>query len=237
MSDPDPTPEEKKTAAETPPSEEKPVENLPIETPTGPVPDSPPVSPAETQESAPIVENAPVEGSVLPAEGEIPAEEKPEFKPEISDELERKIQEEIERKKEVTGEKTVSREEFIEYLKPRRSKVMYLALWQLTFNIEDHQATKQGLYEALKEPTSTSPVEPLPEHKFYFGLKYILKLKLFDQKVCEYVKDKIKLMVNIDNFKEILKEVGEPISTRPKLSDEEKKDIFTNFLKDDFLDL
>jgi DNA mismatch repair ATPase MutL len=236
--------EEKKVEESTP--------NGPIENPSGEQSSTTQTNPERSQESSQIspAESLPVtENGSQPSVGsdttsptapssETPLpEEKPEFNPDISAELEQKMQEELAKKKEQSGVKTVTRDAFIEYLKPRRSKVMYFALWHMAFNIDDHKASKKALYDALKEPTSTSPIEPLAEHKFYFGLKYILKLKLFDQPVVEYVKDKLKISVNIENLQEILKEVGEPISTRPVMSDEEKRGFIDNFLKDDFLDL
>jgi hypothetical protein len=180
------------------------------------------------------------EGIATPAEGlpteEIPAEQ-PEFKPEIGEDLEAKIQEELERKKKIQGVKTVTREEFIEYCKTRRNKIVYHALWHLIFNIEDHEVTKKGLYDALKEVTSKSAIEPIEEHKFYFGLGFILRLKLFDQNVVQFVKGKLKVMVNVENMKEILQLVGDPISDRPVISKTQKDKMFSEFLNDNFLDI
>lgn len=208
------------------------------ESPSSPETTTTPPDSASTAEN-PLTPSpdAPISSPESVSSGEPVPEEKPEFNPDISAELEQKMQDELAKKKEQSGVKTVTREAFVEYLKPRRSKVMYFALWHMAFNIDDHKASKKALYDALKEPTSTSPIEPLAEHKFYFGLKYILKLKLFDQPVVEYIKDKLKVQVNIENLQEILKEVGEPISTRPIMTDEEKKGFIDSFLTDDFSDL
>ena len=48
---------------------------------------------------------------------------------------------------------------------------------------------------------------------------------------------KFKINVNIDSLKSILEEAGEPISTRPVIEEKEKKKMFSDFLKDDFLDI
>ena len=48
---------------------------------------------------------------------------------------------------------------------------------------------------------------------------------------------KFKINIGIKGIKEILEEVGEPISTRPILKEEEKKKMYTDFLKDEFLDI
>lgn len=231
---------EKKTTSDQPqsPSISTPTElnSVPVQNPEN----LPPLNPSTENVTDPSsVAPPPPPGVAVGSEGTpgVLSPPQPEFKPEISAELEKKIQEELAKKREQQGIRTITREEFISTLQPRRTKIMYHALWHLTFNVDDHQATKQGLYEALKEVTSMSPVEPIAEHKFYFGLKSILKLKLFDAQVIEYVKDKIKLAINVENLQEILREIGEPISTRPKLSDDEKKNMYSNFLTDEFKDI
>ncbi|KKL76434.1 hypothetical protein LCGC14_2044950, partial [marine sediment metagenome] len=82
------------------------------------------------------------------------------------------------------------------------------------------------------------PIDPIPEHQFYFGLGYILRLTLNNRKVVRFLRDsKFKINVNIDILKGILEEAGEPISTRPIIKEEEKKKMYDDFLKDDFLDI
>ncbi|RLI62726.1 MAG: hypothetical protein DRO88_11490 [Promethearchaeia archaeon] len=159
------------------------------------------------------------------------------FKPEIDADLEARMAEEIKKKKQKMGVNTVSKEKFIEYLSSRRNKIVYHALWHLVFNVEDHEASKQALYEALKEVTSKNPVEPIEEHKFYFGLGFILRLQLYDEKVVQFKKGKLTISVNPEHLKEILSMVGDPISDRPILTKTEKKKMFQDFLKDEFLDI
>ncbi|MHA1512298.1 MAG: hypothetical protein ACTSRX_11345, partial [Promethearchaeota archaeon] len=119
------------------------------------------------------LDNQPIDGQ------DIIELEKPEFKPEIDEELEAKMQAELELKKKSRGIKETTREDLIEYLGERRAKIVYHALWHLIFNTDDEYIlSKQMLYEALKEVTSKNAVEPLEEHKFYFGLSFILRLKL-----------------------------------------------------------
>ncbi|WP_371805740.1 hypothetical protein [Candidatus Lokiarchaeum ossiferum] len=163
--------------------------------------------------------------------------EKEEFKPEIGDDLEAKMEEELAKKRKAQGIKTITKEDFIQYLSERKTKIVYHALWYLTFDNEDHEASKAIIYDALKEVTSKNPVEPLEEHKFYFGLGFILRLKLYDQKVVQFKGGKLKVMINIENLKEILNVVGDPISERPILTSNEKEAMFSDFLKDDFLDI
>ena len=48
---------------------------------------------------------------------------------------------------------------------------------------------------------------------------------------------KFKINVNIDLLKEIIEKAGNPISKRPVIKEREKKKMFNDFLKDDFLDI
>jgi len=156
---------------------------------------------------------------------------------EVSKELEDRIKQELLKRREVE-EEVITPEEFLEYIKTRRDKIWYHALYYLVFNVEDHIASKMLLYDVLKEVTSKSPIDPIPEHQFYFGLGYILRLSLNNRQVVRFLKDgKFKINVNVDYLKEMLKVAGEPISTRPIIKEEEKKKMFKDFLKDDFIDI
>ncbi|TFG19179.1 MAG: hypothetical protein EU530_07105 [Promethearchaeota archaeon] len=160
---------------------------------------------------------------------------KPEFKPEITDDLESLIQEELEKKR--VKKKVVTEEEFKQYCLERNSKIWYHALWTLVFDLEDHQAQKETLYELLKEVTSKSAIDPMPEHKFYFGLGFILRLSLNGKKIIDFRGEKLKLNVGIDVLNDILHEVGPPVSLRPIITKSERKKMFTDFLTDDFKDI
>ena len=169
---------------------------------------------------------------------EIIEQEKPEFKPEIDEELEAKMQAELELKKKSRGIKETTREDLIEYLSERRAKIVYHALWHLIFNVGDEYImSKQMLYEALKEVTSKNPVEPLEEHKFYFGLGFILRLKLGIEKIIKFKAGKLQIAINPKVLQEILLLIGDPISERPILTTREKNKMFEDFLGDDFLDI
>ena len=48
---------------------------------------------------------------------------------------------------------------------------------------------------------------------------------------------KFKININLENLKEWLEIAGEPISKRPIITQEERKGMFSDFLKDDFLDI
>ncbi|MFX0028086.1 MAG: hypothetical protein ACFE8B_02670 [Candidatus Hermodarchaeota archaeon] len=156
---------------------------------------------------------------------------------EVSKELEERIKQELLKRKE-TEDKVISPEQFLEYIKNKRDKIWYHALYYIVFNIEDHIASKMLLYDVLKEVTSKSPIDPIPEHQFYFGLGYILRLSLNNRQVVRFLKDgKFKINVNVDTLKEMLEIAGEPMSTRPVIEEEEKKKMFKDFLNEDFLDI
>jgi hypothetical protein len=164
-------------------------------------------------------------------------EEIPQPTHEVSKELEERIKQELLKRKE-TEEKVVSPDQFLEYIKNKRDKIWYHSLHYLVFNVEDHIASKMLLYDVLKEVTSKSAIDPIPENQFYFGLGYILRLSLNNKQVVRFLKDgKFKININVDTLKEMLEIAGEPISTRPVIEEQEKKKMFKDFLKDDFLDI
>lgn len=156
---------------------------------------------------------------------------------EVSRELEERIKQELLKRKEIE-EEIITPEKFLDYIKNKRDKIWYHALYYIVFNVEDHIASKMLLYDVLKEVTSKSPIDPIPEHQFYFGLGYILRLNFNNKQVVRFLKDgKFKINVNVNNLKEMLEIAGEPISTRPVIKEEEKKKMFKDFLKEDFFDI
>jgi len=156
----------------------------------------------------------------------------------ISTELEERIKQELQERKEEEEEEAVTPEKFIEYASNKRDKIWYHALHYLIFQAEDNVASKQLLYDMLKEVTSKSPIDPIPEHQFYFGLGYILRLTINNKQIVRYLSgSKFKVNIGIKILKEIFEEIGEPISTRPIIKEEEKKKMFKDFLADDFLDI
>ena len=172
-----------------------------------------------------------VQGSSEDVEGIQPTHE-------VSNELEKRIKEELLKRKELEEEEAVSPDNFLEYVSNKREKIWYHALHYLVFGIDDHTASKSLLFDVLKEITSKSPIDPIPEHQFYFGLGYILRLTLNNKQVVRFMKGrKFKINVSIDLLKEILEKAGDPISTRPVLKEKEKKKMYNDFLKDDFLDI
>jgi len=173
------------------------------------------------------------ESELLPEqEGEIQSTQ------EISKELEERIKQELLKRKEIEVEEIISPEKFLDYVRNKRDKIWYHALYYLVFNVEDHIASKTLLFDVLKEVTSKSPIDPIPEHQFYFGLGYILRLTLNTKNIVRFLRDgKFKINVNVDKLKEILEEAGEPISTRPIIKEEEKKRMFKDFLDEEFLDI
>ncbi len=157
----------------------------------------------------------------------------------MEDELERRLQEELEKqRKEKEKPKVQTEESFLEYLKDKRDKIWYHALNYLVYEIEDHTASKNLLYDELKEVTSKSAIDPIAEHQFYFGLGYLLRLTFKEKQVVRYQSGgKFKINMNIEKIKEFLEKTGDPISTRPIIEEEKKKKMFMDFLKDDFSDL
>ncbi|MFW9901195.1 MAG: hypothetical protein ACFFDY_07905 [Candidatus Thorarchaeota archaeon] len=156
----------------------------------------------------------------------------------VSKELEDRIKQELLKRKEGEEKEIITPEKFLDYIKNKRDKIWYHALYYLIFNVEDHTASKALLFDVLKEVTSKSPIDPIPEHQFYFGLGYLLRLNLNEKQVVRFLRDgKFKINVNVDILKELLGEVGEPISTRPVIKDEEKKQMFKDFLDEDFHDI
>jgi hypothetical protein len=157
---------------------------------------------------------------------------------EVSKDLEERIKQELSKRKELEEKEIITPDKFLEYVKSKRDKIWYHALYYLVFNVEDYIASKTLLYDVLKEVTSKSPIDPIPEHQFYFGLGYILRLELNTRQVVKFQRDgKLKINVNIETLKNILEETGEPISTRPIIKEEEKKRMFKNFLDEDFQDI
>jgi len=158
--------------------------------------------------------------------------------PGISSDLEKRIKQELLERKEEVVKEIITPEKFIEHVSNKRDKIWYHALHYMVYQSEDHISSKQLLYEMLKEVTSKSPIDPIPEHQFYFGLGYILRLTLNDKQVIRYLRSsQFKVNVAVEGLKELLDQVGEPISTRPVIKEEEKKQMIEDFLKDDFLDI
>jgi hypothetical protein len=156
---------------------------------------------------------------------------------EVSIELEERIKKELLKRKDVE-EEVITAEKFLEYIKKKRDKIWYHALYYLAFNIEDHVASKALLYDVLKDVTSKSPIDPIPEHQFYFGLGYLLRLHLNKKQVVRFLRDgKFKININTDSLKEMLEISGEPISTRPVIKEQEKKKMYKDFLKENFFDI
>ena len=185
----------------------------------------------EMQEAIESVKQEEIEDLATP-EGET------QYTQEVSKELEERIKQELLKRKKLEVKEIITPEKFLDYVKNRRDKIWYHALYYLVFNVEDYIASKALLYDVLKEVTSKSPIDPILEHQFYFGLGYLLRLTLNDRQVVRFLRDgKFKINVNIDILKEILEEAGEPISTRPVIKEEEKKKMFQDSLDDNFLDV
>ena len=155
----------------------------------------------------------------------------------ISSDLEERIKQELLERKQEAKKEVITPEIFIERNKDKRDKIWYHALCYLVYEAEDNIASKTLLYEMLKEVTSKSPVDPIPENQFYFGLGYILRLSLNDKQVVKYIKGgKFKVNVAEKGITDLLSIIGEPINRRPILTDDEKKKMYEEFLNDDFFD-
>jgi len=155
----------------------------------------------------------------------------------ISSDLEERIKQELLERKQEAKKEVITPEIFIERNKDKRDKIWYHALCYLVYEAEDNIASKTLLYEMLKEVTSKSPIDPIPENQFYFGLGYILRLSLNEKQVVKYIKGgKFKINVSEKGIKDLLDVLGEPINRRPILTDDEKKKMYEEFLNDDFFD-
>ncbi len=155
----------------------------------------------------------------------------------MSSDLEERIKQELLERKQEAEKEVITPEIFIERNKDKRDKIWYHALCYLVYEAEDHIASKTLLYEMLKEVTSKSPIDPIPENQFYFGLGYILRLSLNEKQVVKYIKGgKFKINVSEKGIKDLLDVLGEPINRRPILTNDEKKKMYEEFLNDDFFD-
>ena len=155
----------------------------------------------------------------------------------ISSDLEERIKQELLERKQEAKKEVITPEIFIERNKDKRDRIWYHALCYLVYEAEDNIASKTLLYEVLKEVTSKSPIDPIPENQFYFGLGYILRLSLNDKQVVKYIKGgKLKVNVAEKGITDLLNIIGEPINRRPILTDDEKKKMYEEFLNDDFFD-
>ena len=153
----------------------------------------------------------------------------------ISSDLEERIKQELLERKQEAKKEVITPEIFIERNKDKRDRIWYHALCYLVYEAEDNIASKTLLYEMLKEVTSKSPIDPIPENQFYFGLGYILRLSLNDKQVVKYIKGgKLKVNVAEKGITDLLNIIGEPINRRPILTDDEKKKMYEEFLKINF---
>jgi len=188
----------------------------------------------ELQDMQEAIETVRMEESQFSSENEISM--LPEQK--ISSELEERIKQELLERKEEKEKEIVTPEKFLEYTKNKRDKIWYHALYYLVYQAEENISSKEMLYDMLKEVTSKSPIDPIPEHQFYFGLGYILRLTLNEKQIVRFMSgSKFKININVESLKDILDEVGEPISTRPIIEEEERQKMYKDFLKDDFIDI
>ena len=90
----------------------------------------------------------------------------------------------------------------------------------------------------LKQDTSKSPIDPIPEHQFYFGLGYLLRLKIENNQLVRYLGGgKFRIKYDIESIKRILEDTGPPIITKPVIKEDVQKKYFKDFLKDDFMDI
>lgn len=156
----------------------------------------------------------------------------------ISSELEEKIKQELLERKVKKEKEIITPEKLLANIKDKRDKIWYHTLYYLVYQAEDHIASKELLYDMLKENTSKSPIDPIPEQQFYFGLGYILRLTLNEKQIVRFLRGgKFKINIGVKILKELLEQSGEPIITKPVLKEEEKKKMFTDFIKEDFTDI
>ncbi|MFX0133006.1 MAG: hypothetical protein ACFFDN_05100, partial [Candidatus Hodarchaeota archaeon] len=76
-----------------------------------------------------------------------------QFTQEVSKELENRIKQELLKRKELEVKEVVTPEKLLDYVRNKRDKIWYHALYYLVFNVEDHIASKTLLFDILKEVT------------------------------------------------------------------------------------
>ncbi len=152
----------------------------------------------------------------------------------LSADVAQKIQQQLE-KRSAEEEKTfVTEEDFIKYAieKQALSKTWYHCLYFLAFKSEDGTANKKVLYEALKEVLSKSPVDPVPEHMFNFGLSALVKVQLYDAPVVKFKAGTFTLQVKRKKMQDLLLAIGRPLSKRPVVTKKEEKKMINDFFGD-----
>ncbi|MBD3186894.1 hypothetical protein GF325_08720 [Candidatus Bathyarchaeota archaeon] len=153
----------------------------------------------------------------------------------ISEDLADKIQMELQARGVEQQENFVTEEQFIKDHKNDLEKIWYHCLFFLVFNSEDGTATKKGLYESLKFTVSKSPIDPIQEHMFNFGLSALIKIQLYDKAIVSFKGGTFTLQVDRKKMQELLLAVGRPLSKRPVITEEEEQDMFDKFFNTDEL--
>ena len=154
----------------------------------------------------------------------------------LSSDVADKIQKQLEERSIEEEEAFVTEEEFIQHARNSQSKTWYHCLYFLAFNSESGTATKKVMYDALKETLSTSPVDPMPEHMFNFGLSALVKVMLYDKPVVSFKRGGVfSLETNRKKLKELLLTAGMPMSRRPVVTKKEEKKMISDFFENDKL--
>ncbi|MHA1680521.1 MAG: hypothetical protein ACTSUE_05895 [Promethearchaeota archaeon] len=148
----------------------------------------------------------------------------------MSAELAEKIQSELKAREAEDEENFVTEEEFINQHKDDLEKIWYHCLFFLAFKSEDGKATKHGLYESLKDVVSKSPIDPLPEHMFNFGLSSLIKIQLYEKPIVSFDSSGFSLQIDKKMLQDLLLKIGRPLSRRPVITQEEEKKMFQDFL-------
>lgn len=155
----------------------------------------------------------------------------------VSGELAEKIQKQLQERTKEDQKSFVSEDDFVANARQKNAleKTWYHCLHYLAFKAEDGTADKRVLYEALKDTLSKSPVDPVPEHMFNFGLGALVKVQLYEKPAVSFKKGVFTLQVNKKKMQALLQQIGPPLSKRPVVTEKEKKKMINDFFSDDFL--
>jgi hypothetical protein len=153
----------------------------------------------------------------------------------LSSDVADKIQKQLEERSLAEEVVFVTEEDFIQHARNSLSKTWYHCIYFLAFKSESGTATKKVMYDALKEILSKSPVDPVPEHMFNFGLSALVKVMLYDKPVVSFKKGEFALETNRKKLQELLLTAGRPMSRRPVVTRKEEKKMISDFFDTDKL--
>jgi hypothetical protein len=147
----------------------------------------------------------------------------------MSTDIQDKIQKTLDQRSLEQKQDFVTEEDFVAMASTKTDRTWYHCLFYLAFNSEDGSAGKKILYDALKNDLSKSPVDPLPEHMFNFGLSSLVKVQLYDKPLVGFKKSTFTLQFDRKKLQELLLQIGRPLSKRPIITKKEEQKMIEDF--------